>query len=120
MNAEHMAFADGSFDIAVAMFTASVVPNAKTLFAEMSRVVRPGGQLLFVNHFAAESGLRWWVERSMAPLSRLLGWHPDFALSDLLDPKQARVEAMEPCQPGGIFTLVRVRNQDRPALAAAA
>jgi phosphatidylethanolamine/phosphatidyl-N-methylethanolamine N-methyltransferase len=120
MNAEHMAFADGSFDIAVAMFTASVVPNAKTLFAEMSRVVRPGGQLLFVNHFAAEAGLRWWVERSMAPLSRLLGWHPDFALSDLLDPKQVRVEAMEPCQPGGIFTLVRVRNQDRPALAAAA
>lgn len=120
MNAEHMAFADGSFDIAVAMFTASVVPNAKTLFAEMSRVVRPGGQLLFVNHFAAESGLRWWVERSMAPLSRLLGWHPDFALSDLLDPKAVRVEAMEPCQPGGIFTLVRVRNQERPALAAAA
>jgi phosphatidylethanolamine/phosphatidyl-N-methylethanolamine N-methyltransferase len=120
MNAEHMAFADGSFDIAVAMFTASVVPNAKTLFAEMSRVVRPGGQLLFVNHFAAESGVRWWVERSMAPLSRLLGWHPDFALSDLLDPKQVRVEAMEPCQPGGIFTLVRVRNQDRPVLAAAA
>lgn len=120
MNAEHMAFADGSFDIAVAMFTASVVPNAKTLFAEMSRVVRPGGQLLFVNHFAAESGVRWWVERSMAPLSRLLGWHPDFALSDLLDPKQVRVEAMEPCQPAGIFTLVRVRNQDRPVLAAAA
>jgi phosphatidylethanolamine/phosphatidyl-N-methylethanolamine N-methyltransferase len=56
----------------------------------------------------------------MAPLSRLLGWHPDFALSDLLDPKQVRVEAMEPCQPGGIFTLVRVRNQDRPVLAAAA
>lgn len=120
MNAEHMAFADGSFDIAVAMFTASVVPNAKTLFAEMSRVVRPGGQLLFVNHFAAESGVRWWVERSMAPLSRLLGWHPDFALSDLLDPKQVRVEAMEPCQPAGIFTLVRMRNQDRPVLAAAA
>jgi phosphatidylethanolamine/phosphatidyl-N-methylethanolamine N-methyltransferase len=120
MNAEHMAFADASFDIAVAMFTASVVPNAKTLFAEMSRVVRPGGQLLFVNHFAAESGLRWWVERSMAPLSRLLGWHPDFALSDLLDPKRVQVETMEPCQPGGIFTLVRVRNQKLPALAAAA
>lgn len=120
MNAEHMAFADDSFDIAVAMFTASVVPNAKVLFAEMSRVVRPGGHLLFVNHFAAEAGLRWWVERSMAPLSRLLGWHPDFALSDLLDPQTVRVEAMEPCQPGGIFTLVRVRNQPAATLALAA
>jgi phosphatidylethanolamine/phosphatidyl-N-methylethanolamine N-methyltransferase len=120
MNAEKMAFADGSFDIAVAMFTASVVPNAKALFAEMSRVVRPGGQLLFVNHFAAERGLRWWAERSMAPLARLLGWHPDFALSDLLDPAVVRVEAMEPCQPAGLFTLVQVRNQDLTALSAAA
>ena len=120
MNAEKMAFADGSFDIAVAMFTASVVPNAKALFAEMSRVVRPGGHLLFVNHFAAERGLRWWAERSMAPLARLLGWHPDFALSDLLDPAVVRVEYMEPCQPAGLFTLVQVRNQDLPALSAAA
>ena len=120
MNAEKMAFADGSFDMAVAMFTASVVPNAKALFAEMSRVVRPGGHLLFVNHFAAERGLRWWAERSMAPLARLLGWHPDFALSDLLDPAVVRVEAMEPCQPAGLFTLVQVRNQDLPALSAAA
>jgi phosphatidylethanolamine/phosphatidyl-N-methylethanolamine N-methyltransferase len=120
MNAEKMAFADGSFDIAVAMFTASVVPNAKALFAEMSRVVRPGGHLLFVNHFAAERGLRWWAERSMAPLARLLGWHPDFALSDLLDPAVVRVESMVPCQPAGLFTLVQVRNQDLPALSAAA
>jgi phosphatidylethanolamine/phosphatidyl-N-methylethanolamine N-methyltransferase len=120
MNAEKMAFADGSFDIAVAMFTASVVPNDKALFAEMSRVVRPGGHLLFVNHFAAERGLRWWAERSMAPLARLLGWHPDFALSDLLDPALVRVESMEPCQPAGLFTLVQVRNQDLPALSAAA
>jgi SAM-dependent methyltransferase len=41
MDAEKMAFADGAFDIAVAMFTASVVPDAKRLYGEMSRVVRP-------------------------------------------------------------------------------
>ncbi|MDO9502307.1 class I SAM-dependent methyltransferase [Falsiroseomonas sp.] len=120
MDAEHMAFADGAFDIAVAMFTASVVPDAKRLFGEMSRVVRPGGHLLFVNHFAAENGPRWWVERAMAPLSRLLGWHPDFALRDLLDPELVQVEAMEACKPGGLFTLVRVRNQPGAGLAIAA
>jgi len=120
MDAEHMAFADGAFDIAVAMFTASVVPDAKRLYAEMSRVVRPGGHLLFVNHFAAEKGPRWWVERTMAPLSRLLGWHPDFALRDLLDPEIVQVESIEPCQPAGLFTLVRVVNEGAPQLAAAA
>lgn len=110
MDAENMAFANGSFDIAVAMFTASVVPDAKKLFAEMSRVVRPGGHLLFVNHFAAEGGFRWWVERSMSPLARVLGWHPDFMLEDLLDPATTRVETREPCPPAGLFTLVKVRN----------
>jgi len=109
MDAEHMAFCDDSFDIAVAMFTASVVPDARKLFAEMSRVVRPGGQLLFVNHFAATDGPRWWVERAMAPLSRVLGWHPDFALSDLMG-TDVDVESLESCPPGGLFTLVQVRN----------
>jgi len=120
MDAERMAFADAVFDIAVAMFTASVVPDARKLFAEMSRVVRPGGHLLFVNHFAAKGGPRWWVERAMAPLSRRLGWHPDFALRDLLDPATTQVEAMEPCPPAGIFTLLQVRRPEAaaPALAA--
>ncbi|NKE43685.1 class I SAM-dependent methyltransferase [Roseomonas frigidaquae] len=120
MDAERMAFADGAFDIAVAMFTASVVPDAKRLYGEMSRVVRPGGHLLFVNHFAAEDGPRWWVERAMAPLSRLLGWHPDFALRDLLDPSLVQVEAIEACRPAGLFTLVRVRNLPEASFAVAA
>lgn len=109
MDAEAMAFADDSFDIAVAMFTASVVPDAKKLFAEMARVVRPGGQLLFVNHFAADKGFRWWLERSTAPLARILGWHPDFKLSDIFEP-DTQIERMQACPPISLFTLVEVRN----------
>jgi len=63
VDAEATGFEEGSFDIAVAMFVASVVPNPRLLLAEMRRVVRPGGHLLFVNHFAAERGPRWWAER---------------------------------------------------------
>jgi phosphatidylethanolamine/phosphatidyl-N-methylethanolamine N-methyltransferase len=113
MDAEHMGFADGSFDIAVAMFTATVVPDARRLLREMRRVVRPGGELLFVNHFRAEGGLRWWAERTMAPLSRVLGWHPDFALGDLLDHPGDATE-VTPCPPFGLFTLVRVPNRPGP------
>lgn len=110
MDAEAMAFADASFDIAVAMFTATVVPDARRLVREMRRVVRPGGDLLFVNHFAASGGLRWWAERSLAPLSRVLGWHPDFTLADLLEDPRAAAEVV-PCAPFGLFTLVRVPNR---------
>ena len=110
MDAEATSFAPASFDIAVAMFVASVVPNPRLLLAEMRRVVRPGGHILFVNHFAAEAGPRWWVERALAPASRKLGWHPDFALEALL-PGEVRAEAaVRAVPPFGLFTLVRLQN----------
>ncbi len=110
MDAEQTAFEDGQFDVAVAMFVASVVPNPRRLFAEMRRVVRPGGFLLFVNHFAAERGPRWWAERALAPASRKLGWHPDFARAALLpEEDQARAIFM-PVPPLGLFTLVSLPN----------
>lgn len=107
MDAEATTFADSSFDTAVAMFVASVVPHPKQLLTEMRRVVRPGGHILFINHFAADKGPRWWVERTMAPASRALGWHPDFAMEAIFTPDD-KVEA-HPVPPFGLFTLVKLR-----------
>ena len=110
MDAEATSFADASFDIAVAMFVASVVPHPRRLLAEMRRVVRPGGHLLFVNHFAAERGPRWWAEWALAPASRALGWHPDFATAALFVPEDMARINVRPMPPFGIFSLVRLRN----------
>ncbi len=108
MDAEATGFPDASFDIAVAMFVASVVPNPTRLLTEMRRVVRPGGNVLLINHFAAERGPRWWVERAMAPASRALGWHPDFAMEAIFGPEDlARIETKS-MPPFGLFTLVRL------------
>jgi phosphatidylethanolamine/phosphatidyl-N-methylethanolamine N-methyltransferase len=109
MDAEATSFDNASFDIAVGMFVASVVPNPRRLLAEMRRLVRPGGDILLINHFAAAKGPRWWLERAMAPASRALGWHPDFAMDAIFEPDDlARIE-VEPVPPFGIFTLVRLR-----------
>ncbi|MGC8475164.1 MAG: class I SAM-dependent methyltransferase [Acetobacteraceae bacterium] len=110
MDAEATSFADASFDVAVAMFVASVVPHPRRLLAEMRRVVRPGGHLLFVNHFAAERGPRWWAEWALAPASRALGWHPDFATAALFPPEDMARINVQPMAPFGIFSLVRLRN----------
>jgi phosphatidylethanolamine/phosphatidyl-N-methylethanolamine N-methyltransferase len=110
MDAEATSFPDGHFDIAVAMFVASVVPHPRSLLAEMRRVVRPGGQILFVNHFAAERGPRWWVERAMAPASRALGWHPDFAFDALFEPDELAQAEIAPVSMFGLFTLARLSN----------
>lgn len=110
MDAESTDFPDASFDIAVAMFVASVAPHPRGLLAEMRRVVRPGGNILFVNHFAAEKGPRWWIEWAIAPASRALGWHPDFAMQGLFAPDDMRRLSAAPMPPFGIFTLVRLPN----------
>ena len=109
-DAEATGFADGQFDIAVAMFVASVVPNPRRLLAEMRRVVKPGGTLLFVNHFAATNGARLAVERAMAPAGRALGWHPDFKTEALLPPEDLGRAISQPVPPFGLFTLVRLPN----------
>lgn len=108
MDAEATGFPDASFDIAVAMFVASVVPHPDRLMVEMRRLVRPGGHLLFVNHFIATGGPRLWVERMMAPASHALGWHPDFAMAALFGPAEQQRAAIRPCAPFGIFTLVHL------------
>lgn len=110
MDAEETSFANDSFDIAVAMFVASVVPNPRRLLAELKRVVRPGGSILFVNHFLATGGIRLAVERSMARASHSLGWHPDFAIESLLPDADLRVALIEPVPPFGLFTLVTLAN----------
>jgi phosphatidylethanolamine/phosphatidyl-N-methylethanolamine N-methyltransferase len=110
IDAESTGFAAESFDIAVAMFVASVVPHPRMLMTELRRVVRPGGHILFVNHFAAEGGLRWWVERTMAPASRALGWHPDFAVDALFHPEERASAQFAPVPPFGLFTLASFRN----------
>lgn len=110
MDAEAMAFPDHSFDIAAAMFVASVVPHPRRLLGEMRRVVRPGGKILFINHFAAEGGPRWWLEWALAPASRALGWHPDFGIDALLAPEDRGRAVSRAAPPGGLFTLVQLAH----------
>jgi len=110
MDAEATDFEDASFDIAVAMFVASVVPNPKRLLQEMRRVVRPGGAILFISHFAASKGVRWWVERTMAPASRAIGWHPDFTREALFEPDDLARCTETRVPPFGLFNLVRMTN----------
>jgi len=110
IDAEATDFPDASFDVAVAMFVASVVPHPRALLAEMRRVVRPGGNLLFISHFTARSGPLWWIERALAPASRAIGWHPDFPAEALFSPDDMARMTATPVPPFGVFRLVRLPN----------
>jgi phosphatidylethanolamine/phosphatidyl-N-methylethanolamine N-methyltransferase len=110
LDAEATGLADAAFDIAAAMFVASVVPHPQRFLAELRRLVRPGGHILLVNHFAANGGPRRAVENAMARLSRSLGWHPDFAVADLFGDEVPQGASFAPMPPAGLFTLVHLVN----------
>lgn len=78
MDAEHLAFRDGVFDVVVAQYVITAVPNPEATLDEFARVVKPGGEIVLVNHIGAETGLRRAFEQGFAPLARQLGWRPEF------------------------------------------
>lgn len=116
MDAENMSFADNSFDKVVAMYVASVVPNPKRFVDEMSRVCKPGGEMYFVNHFHSANPIIARLEKLAAPLSKLMGFHPDFSLDDFIRDTELDVVDKTRVNLMGYWTLLRARN-NKPALA---
>lgn len=117
MDAENMAFEDDSFDKVVAMYVASVVPDPARLVDEIRRVCKPGGQIFMVNHFHSRNPVLGGIESLLAPLSKQLGFRPDFSLDRFLG--QTGLNAMN-IHPVNIFdfsTMVEARNNKQGAAA---
>ncbi len=71
MDAGALAFPDESFDTVVAMYVMTVVPEPERVMRELERVCAPGGEVILVNHFSQEEGMRGWLERKLAPFADL-------------------------------------------------
>jgi len=110
MDAERMQFPDNSFDKVVAMYVASVVPNPVRLVDEMRRVCKPGGELFIVNHFRHNNPVVGSVERLIAPLSKQMGFRPDFCLKNFISMTGLDVIERSPVNLLGYWTLLRARN----------
>jgi phosphatidylethanolamine/phosphatidyl-N-methylethanolamine N-methyltransferase len=110
MDAGRLAFPDASFDCVVAMYLITVVPDPESVMAELNRVCKPGGEVILVNHFAAEGGIRALVEKAAAPFGDKLGWHPDFPFSRVMGEKDLTMVEKRPAGFGGLFTLVRFKK----------
>jgi phosphatidylethanolamine/phosphatidyl-N-methylethanolamine N-methyltransferase len=78
MDAQHLGFRDAVFDAVVAQYVITAVPDPEVTLDEFVRVVKPGGEIVLVNHLGAEQGLRATFEGCFAPLARRLGWQPEF------------------------------------------
>ncbi|MEQ8281333.1 MAG: methyltransferase domain-containing protein [Parvibaculum sp.] len=118
MDASELRFDDGAFDTVVAMYVMTVVPDPIQVLKELERVCAPGGEVLIVNHFAQDHGIRGWVESFMAPAARALGWHPDFRAETITDVATLELVETVSLKPFGLFTMLRFRKPDAVAEAA--
>ena len=111
MDAAKLAFPDASFDVVVAQYVITAVPDPDATLDEFARVVRPGGEIILVNHLGAESGSRAMFEAAFAPIARRLGWRPEFRFERIANwaARHGGVKLLErrPMPPMGHFSLIR-------------
>ncbi len=117
MDAEKLEFPDHSFDVVMAQYVVTAVPNPEAALDEFARVLRPGGQIILLSRVSADAGMRRFVEQRLQPVVRRLGWRSEFAWSRYAEwaARNNGIELIErrPVPPLGHFSLIRFRKVAR-------
>ena len=118
MDAERLLFPDNSFDVVVAQYVVTAVPDPEAALDEFMRVLKPAGEMILLSRVGAEAGPRRMVEHLLAPVACRLGWRTEFAWDRYANWAERRphVRLVErrPMPPFGHFSLIRfakVRTQ---------
>ena len=107
-DAQRLPFADDSFDSAVLHLILAVVPEPAHCFAEVARVLKPGGRLLVFDKFLRR-GQPAVMRRLANPLLRRIATRLDVVFEDLLPAAPGLIlEDDQPALAGGWFRLIRL------------
>jgi ubiquinone/menaquinone biosynthesis C-methylase UbiE len=111
---EGLPFPDESFDTVVVTFVLCSVPQQEAALAEITRVLKPGGRLLFLEHVRSDDEkLAKWQDR-ITPLYNVVGCNPN---RDTLAAIEASALAVETVKHGEIPKAPKV---ERPLIAGTA
>src|SRR5271168_45926 len=96
-SAEHLPLADAVFETIVMTWTLCSIPNPMAALTEMRRVLKPGGQLLFVEHGLSPEirTARW--QHWLTPCWKRIGGgcHLDRKMDDLIRAAGFQINAVE-------------------------
>ena len=111
MDAERLNFADDSFDVVIAQYVVTAIPNPEAALDEFARVVRPGGEIVLTSRVGADHGARRTFERWFQPVANRLGWRTEFEWSRYARwaerASNVRLIERRPLPPLGHFSLIR-------------
>lgn len=110
MDAADLKFPDNSFDRVLAAYFISAVPDPVQVVLEMKRVCRPGGYLVFLNHFQHEHPVLGTIESLLSPLFYRIGFRTDLRLQNLMQECDLETERVEKIDDLGHWKAVRCIN----------
>jgi len=84
MDAQAMAFPDNSFDCVTACYVVSTAPDPHKVVSEICRVCKPGGRIVFINHFKSQSPILARFEELVNGVCKKFGWATTLDLEALL------------------------------------
>lgn len=114
MNAQEMSFPDNSFDRVIAMYVASVVPDRKKLVTEIQRVCKPGGTIIFLNHFSNKNKAMQSLENMLTGISNYIGFHPNVDLEEFKQETGFQPHTVVPANVFGYWSIVVGDNNTNP------
>lgn len=106
MDAADLKFNDDAFDIVYAPYLISVVPDPVKVAQEMRRVCRPGGRIIFLNHFLSPNLLLSRIERLISPATIHIGFKSDLDLPAFLAQADLKPVSIEKVNVPKIWSLV--------------
>lgn len=115
MDATKLEFPDNSFDAVLAAYFISVVPEPVKVVHELKRVCRPGGYIVFLNHFLSENPFKAFFEKLISPVCYRLGFHTNLNLRKLIAECGLEIETLEPIDTLGHWKAVRCLNPAKHA-----
>ncbi|MEK6711206.1 MAG: methyltransferase domain-containing protein [Nitrospinota bacterium] len=84
MDAQAMEFPDNSFDCVTACYVVSAAPDPQKVVAEICRVCKPGGRIVFINHFKSQNPVLAKFEALTNGICRNFGWQTTLDLEPLI------------------------------------
>jgi phosphatidylethanolamine/phosphatidyl-N-methylethanolamine N-methyltransferase len=98
MDASRLDFPENHFDVVMAAYVITTVQDPHQVCREILRVVKPGGQIIAVNHTRSQNGSLWGrIEDLMAPVFVRIGFTTDLDVVRVMEEVGISVQQLVRC-----------------------
>ena len=116
MDACELEFPDDSFDVVLAAYVITTVSDPRKVCQEMLRVVKPGGQIIAINHSRCQNGSHLCrIEDIFAPLFVRIGFTTDLDVIRVMEETGIEVEKTVRCNLMNTGRIIVANKKEGPS-----